>query len=363
MESLFPMLTPVNSPMKILHLARNLEIGGLESVVKELIQHAGTNAIEPYLGCLYKLGSQGEGLSINGRWEGHRDQKGRLRTFLSLWRYVRRHQIQLLHSHNPLPHLYAVWISLVTGIPVVHTKHGRNYPDNPRRVWLNRQLSRWTKYVVAVSEDAASVALKIEKIPSAKVLVIRNGIDTKRFCSDGREPRNAVTVGTVGRLCTEKNHALLINAFSLVNDALDCDLKLLIVGDGPEREALEKMASGVNIEFVGMQQQVEHWLSKMDIFCLSSHTEGTSMTLLEAAACGLPCIVTDVGGNREIVEDEVTGLIVAPDNVKLFADAIRKCVVDADLRRTMGQNGRKKVLDDYSVQKMAAEYAKLYSGL
>ena len=432
--------------MKILHLVRTMDIGGLESVVIGLVNGAKslatektektfnhenheTHEIVQHLGCLYGLGSQGADVDVAGFWLGDLDSVGFLRTILSLCRYVRRKKIDIIHTHNPQPHLFGVLAGMICRIPVVHTKHGRNYPDDKKRVWLNRQLSRFTKKVVAVSEDVRNVAIDIEKVPGKKVVVIRNGVElrakSREYVNHGTHGRHGmggrssehevtkdgITIGTVGRLSVDKDYPMLVRAYAIlcqrISDSLQSTVncQLLFVGDGEEREKIEQevtkvteererieqrserreqlavvfnsngakrngnvtkvteRAEHLDVKFAGMQSNVDEWLSQMDIFCLSSVTEGTSMTLLEAGAARLPCVVTDVGGNSEIVADGETGIVVPAGDEEAFAEALFKLVENKELRVRFGRAARKRVCERYSVEIMVAQYVSVYEEL
>lgn len=371
--------------MKILHLVRSLDIGGLETVVCGLIAQSGARSLESHLGCLYAPGVQAASAGAAGIWIGNLEYNGFWHTLNSLRRYIRKHRIEIIHSHNPQPHLFAVIVSLLTGISVVHTKHGRNYPKNRHRVWLNRQLSLFSKKVVAVSADAADVALHIEKVPPSKVVVIRNGIGVARFnhrkyengyeqplqLSNFNPQPSLLTIGTMGRLSKEKNYSMLIRAFASICNELatvhspqsPANLKLLFVGDGPERDVLEKESEGLNVEFVGMQDHVEDWLKLIDVFCLSSVTEGTSMTLLEAGASGLPSVVTNVGGNSEVVLDGKTGFVVTSGDENEFIIALTKLIEDAALRRQFGLAAKDRIVEFYSVESMMSQYINVYRAI
>jgi glycosyltransferase involved in cell wall biosynthesis len=366
---------PENVPIRVLHLVRSLDVGGLERVVLSLIEGMNRAGIRPWLGCLSGPGKWHKRAEVNETWYGRLAETGRLRTVRSLRQFVKERGINIIHSHNPEPHLFAVLASLFTNVSVIHTKHGRNYPNNRKRVWLNRQLARRTKQLVAVADDVAAVAVDIEGIPAEKVRVIRNGVDvdgiaSKASASDITKtraqldiPAGSCVVGTVGRLSPEKNYSLLVRAVSGVMED-ERHLVLLLVGDGPERSALEELAreSGVHerVRFAGMRDDVIPLIAAMDIFCLSSITEGTSITLLEAAACGVPAIVTDVGGNREIVSHEKTGIVVPGENKDGLRAAIRLLVKDRSMRQRLGKSARERVATGYSLRCMADAYLASY---
>ena len=365
--------------MRVLHLVRSLEIGGLEKVVADLIVTTVERGIECHLGCLLEKGVWVDGLPVESVWVGRSRQRGRLAAILGLRRHVMLHGIDLIHSHNPEPHVFGAAAALFSGKPLIHTKHGRNYPDDRRRVWLNRQLARATRKIVAVSEDAAKVATEIEGVPAEKVVVIRNGVaipdgvsgpdggtsDVRREMGIGKD---AFVVGSVGRFSPEKNYQVLIQAFSRFrkSDARgQKSVALLLVGDGPERSALEKLAAELgltgSVHMPGMKDDVMPYLEAMDVFCLSSVTEGTSVTLLEAGASGLPSVVTDVGGNAEVVEHGKTGLVVAGGDEDGIASAFAQILEDAGKRKSLGTNARKRIAERYNLHTMVSEYVRVYN--
>jgi len=137
-------------------------------------------------------------------------------------------------------------------------------------------------------------------------------------------------------------------------------------GDGPERGRLEALAAELGVSeramFAGLQADPIPFYAEMDVFCLSSDTEGTPMTLLEAGACGLPSVVTDVGGCAEVVQDGATGLVVPKGDAMALAAALEKLCRDVALRARMGQTARERVMAEYSVEAMVAGYERVYRG-
>jgi glycosyltransferase involved in cell wall biosynthesis len=230
---------------------------------------------------------------------------------------------------------------------------------------------------VAVSADIARIVTEIEGVPSSKVVTIPNGVDTERFRPPAATERVAsrrafgipdgeFVVGSVGRLAVEKNYGMLIEAFARFRSAGRTG-RLLIVGEGPCRAQLEKQAHVAGMKdaclLPGHRDDVAASLAGIDVFCLSSTTEGTSITLLEAGAVGLPAIVTDVGGNREVVADGKTGAIVGRDDAGGLAEWIRRLCADSGLRATWGIAARQRVVERYSVEQMLALYQALYGSI
>jgi glycosyltransferase involved in cell wall biosynthesis len=262
-------------------------------------------------------------------------------------------------------------------VPLVHTKHGQNWPDNPRWVWLSRQMSRLTRTIIPVSADIERIVTRIEKVPARKVVKIVNGLDTEAFgAGDGSQESGvrarlgiepeAFVVGSVGRLAWEKNYELLVGAFAALSQRAPGS-RLILVGEGPYRERIAQAAraAGVFARCVlpGLQENVAPWLGALDVFCLSSLTEGTSVTLLEAGASGLPAVVTDVGGNAEIVQHGVTGLVVPSGDREALAGALLELQADLERRRRMGAAARRRVQECYSLERMVRAYLAVYESV
>jgi glycosyltransferase involved in cell wall biosynthesis len=208
-------------------------------------------------------------------------------------------------------------------------------------------------------------------IPQNKVVVIPNGVevpDVDRFPgSRGARtelglPIDQVVVGTVARLDPVKRLDVLFQALGSLPD-----VSSVIIGDGPERARLMALSDRIEltgrIHFAGQQGDVRPWLAAIDVFALSSDWEGMSNALLEAMAAGLPIVATAVGGTPDVVVDGVTGLLVPPRDSSALAKAIATLVRDPDLRRRMGQAGRERVLQHFSVERMVERTQNLYEQL
>ena len=359
------------SSLRILHLVRSLNVGGLEKVVVDLTRGLAKHGVTNYLGCLVEAGVWCDDADVAAVWCGDLEEHGALKTFFSLCRYIRKNRINLIHTHNSHPHKYGAFVSLVTGVPLVHTKHGRNWPDNPRWVWFSRQLSRLTEVIVPVSREIEKIVIDIEKVPQRKVVTILNGVEIDR-CERpfSRTGSRTFVIGSIGRFSPEKQYPFLIRAFAqfvMASGHLpgnEVDAKLILVGDGVDRNNIEAEIDrcGVKkyVELPGISDDVHGCLDELDMFCLSSDQEGTSITLLEAGAAGLPSVVTDVGGNSEIVEDGVTGIVVPSGDEKLLCEAFCRMAQDGELRERMGSSARKRISEKYSLDAMVDQYIEVY---
>lgn len=356
--------------LKILHVVLGLQIGGLEKFVLDLTRSY-QQSVESTILCLNDLEG---GLFVNSpativRWEKPEGLSIPLVRRLS--GFIKEGRYDLVHTHNPSPHFYGSLAGLVAGVPVVHTKHGRNYPDQLKKVALNRMASFFSRRVVAVSSDAAEVCRRVEKISKRKVVTILNGVDLQRYAPGSSDkakhamglPEDIPVVGIVARLAAEKNHQLLLDACRHLMVLGVAPFRLVLVGDGPLRSELERSVRALGLDpfvsFLGMRQDIPELVKGFDIFALSSSTEGVSLTLLEAMACGVPVVATDVGGNPEVVEDGITGFVV-PQDAEKMATRLLELLNDPELRSRMGRAGRNRVEAHFSLQQAAERYVALY---
>lgn len=369
-------------PVKIVHVVLSLNVGGLERVVLELLAHVDRSRFSPVVCALDEPGVLAPRLARLGIPLRLLSREPGLdaRLPLRLAQLLREEGARLIHTHNASPHLYGALAAQLARIRwgerrrprIIHTKHGRNDPGSLRKVLVNRIAASLTDRVVAVSEDSASVAVEVERVPRSKVVTIVNGVDTSVFTpsADPRPARERLGVpldgfhiGCVARLSAVKDHATLVEAFARFRQERP-DAHLTLAGDGPERRALEELCARLGVSsavtFAGERSDIASLLRAFDVFALSSLSEGISLTLLEAAATGLPVVATDVGGNAEVVIQGASGLLVPPRDPERFAAALGEIARRAD-RTAMGARGRERVRQRFSVDRMARAYHDLYA--
>ena len=210
-----------------------------------------------------------------------------------------------------------------------------------------------------------------EYIPASKIEVIYNGIAELEGNNTANQQlrkklslsEDTLILGTIARLDPIKNHRLLISSFAKVHNKYPKSI-LLIVGDGEMRSNLEKLVKQLDISdkviFTGFQVNPAEYLQLMDIFLLPSLSEGTAMTLLEAMSLSKACIVTDVGGNPEIIEDKVSGLVTPSDDENMLVAACELLLKDSKLRKKLGDAGRTQFEEKFAVQCMLKNYQEIY---
>jgi glycosyltransferase involved in cell wall biosynthesis len=295
-----------------------------------------------------------------------------LRYPLRLARILRREEIDVVHAHNRTAWFYATLASrLAGGVPVVLTSHDRTAPRLGVRP-LQRLCARATTRAVAVSDIGRRALLATEGFDPSRVVVVRNGADERRF-RDGadrpaarralRLPEDAEVVGTVARLHPEKNVPLVVRAFAAVA-ARRPRARLVVAGDGPELGTCEELARDLRVadrtRFLGERADVTGVLSALDVFALGSDSEGLPVALLEAMACGLPVVATDVGAVAEAVADGTTGTLVPPRDPAAMARALESLLADPARREFLGGSGRARFSADLTAARMAEGYGRVY---
>jgi len=367
-------------PLRVCHIAISLEVGGLERVVFDLLREGEGIDVQGYLFCVDREGDLYASAPVVAKACAHRREvpwKLSVTTLRALTSFLRTHDIDVVHAHNHLAHLYGVLAGTLFKCPVAVTFHGQCLKDTERSRLIRRWLVRRTGAVVAVSDDAATVLVDKAGVPGDRVSVVRNGIDTGHYAEVLRGRQSAVDadgsdekpfcIGTVCRMSKEKNLPMLLDAFARLREILQGRgraTSLCLVGDGPERAGLELQAGQLGVadavQFAGVQSDVAAWLTRMDVMCLSSTSEGTSIALLEAAASGLPCVATDVGGNHEVVADDVTGILVPSRDVDAMVEALLRLAESPETRSRMGVAGAERVVERNGLRQTAMTYRRIY---
>jgi glycosyltransferase involved in cell wall biosynthesis len=244
-------------------------------------------------------------------------------------KYISQESIDVYHSHLT----YGVVFGAFLSIPRVYTHHSVDMRVG-RLVFTF--ISRWIEQLVGISEKCSQ---SLSTHASRTVETIFNGVDMKKFSRELTMPRTiqaTVDCIAVGRICEEKNYEMLVRAIFLLPPEVRFRLAVSIVGAGPlaMTKSLEKAISdrgvGDVISLIGSRDDVPKLLESAQLFLMSSASEGLPIALIEAAASGLPCVVTDVGGCREIIERCQNGIVVEPDNPHKFAEAIEAVIGSAE---------------------------------
>lgn len=353
-----------------------MRIGGTEQVIKNLIENSDQEQFDMSILCIESpLGPFADDLLAKGITITalNRAPGFDYRLIKQIRSHIKKHRIEILHCHQYTPWVYGALAALRTNAKVIFTEHGRFYPDSSswKRKLINPWLHKITTATTAISQATKQALVDYEYIPADDIQVIYNGIAPLKVDPQQVEQlrkelgigANTLCLGTIARLDRIKNHPMMLRAFRQVLDS-GIDAKLIIVGDGEMRQTITDMITELNLEhhviMTGYQPKPQHHLALMDIYLLSSLSEGTSMTLLEAMSLGKPCVVTDAGGNPEIVNDKVNGLVTPNNNADLFASAVIALSTNHGLMKNMEANSFTRYRDNFSSSSMAIMFSNLY---
>nr|WP_100639802.1 glycosyltransferase [Marinobacter salexigens] len=379
MEKRNKAIQPSQALLRVLHLTFNMGIGGTEQVIRQLVEGMRSEGIESEILCIDgHIGPIGEALQQSGILVHAiaRKQGFDWSLIAAIRKRVREGCFDVVHCHQYTPWVYGWLGALGTSGKVVFTEHGRFYPDRYRykAALINPVFALLTPAIVAISSATRDALARYEFIPKYKVRIIYNGISplvsdeeaVRKLRKELGIPNGAYVVGTVSRLDPVKNQAMMLRTFKMLLEERP-DSWLLIVGDGPSRPMLENMAEKLGIahrtSFTGFVNAPVHHLAMMNIFLLSSFTEGTSMTLLEAMSLGIPTVATNVGGNPEILEDGGSGVLVPSDDAASFHQAILLLTTDEDSRKEKSKAATSAFRNRFSSEIMADQYATIYRSI
>jgi glycosyltransferase involved in cell wall biosynthesis len=298
-----------------------------------------------------------------------------LRFFFHLGWVIYRRRVDLIHVNSYVPGNYARLAGALMQVPIIIDHwHGFTRFNDKRRL-ICRLLGRFTDLSIAVSQGVKDYLLKECGLDPARVRVVHNGvdiaaIDAARPGSEVRRvlglPDEARVLGLVGRLDHwGKGHRELFEAMALLKDRHPC--QALIVGGGRREDEVGALAASLGladaVHFLGQRQDVPDLLHAMDIFVLPSYSEGVSLALLEAMAAGLPVIASRVGGLPEVVEDEVTGLLIPPRDAAALARALTRLLGDPAWAKALGDRARRHVRENFSLERLGREINEIYEKL
>ncbi|HKV29058.1 MAG TPA: glycosyltransferase family 4 protein [Candidatus Acidoferrales bacterium] len=296
---------------------------------------------------------------------------------MQLARMLRRHKIDILHSHQFNASFYASPIGWLCRVPVIiETSHSS---EGWRKGWLkskyivDRLAEYFVDYYIAVSHACGDFLAKRKRLSASKIRVILNGCNLDKYDPVRPVPSNLrQTLGfgeydpilvALARLEPQKGHHILLDAMPLVLREFST-ARLVCVGDGVLREALEKQTDSLGVReavrFVGYQSNVPDWLALADFTVLSSYYEGLPLVAIESLAAGRTMVATAVDGTPDVIINGETGLTVPPGDSRRMAEAICTLLGNPALRQTLAQTGRRHVLTSFSSQRFVQDTARLY---
>lgn len=370
-------------PPLIVHVIYHLGIGGLENGLVNLINHIPPERYRHAIVCLKsyddfnkRITTAGvEIIALNKR-EGND-----LGMYLRLFKTLRRLKPAIVHTRN-LGTMEGQVVAAAARVKArVHGEHGRDIFDlhgtNRKYNLLRRAISPFIGHFIAVSRDLETWLARTVGIPPVRVSQVYNGVDSVRFhprsgprtgmAPTGFITDDAIVIGSVGRMAAVKDYPSLVQAFLLLLEQAPearTRMRLLIVGDGVDRQKCLDMLQQAGMQelawFPGERADIADLMRLMDVFVLPSLGEGISNTILEAMCSGLPVVATRVGGNVELVKEDVTGKLVPTADPETLKDVLLDYYENPGMISRQSKAARREIETGFSMQAMTRGYIDVY---
>jgi glycosyltransferase involved in cell wall biosynthesis len=373
-----PLFRNANSPAgaiarpALFLMTNTLETGGSERQFVTMASALQRERFSVDLGCLRPFGpflSEVPGIlefSAGGSLFGWQS----IRSRMALARFLRAQKTAVAHAFDFYSNLMMIPAARLAGVPVVLGSH-RQLGDLLTSTQFRAQnaVFRMCDRVVCNSRAAAE-CLRSTGMQGGKLEIIPNGLPEELFARvEPALPRvsGVVRVGMIARMNhAVKKHDLFLRVAARVASRVP-HLRVVLVGDGPLRADLEKLAEGLKmrdrVDFLGDRRDIRAILASLDITVLPSSSESLSNVIMESMAAGVPVVASNVGGNPELVENGKTGFLFAAGNEEQFADALEKLVAQPELRKQFGSSARQQALAEYSIPRVRDRYQDLYMSL
>lgn len=358
---------------KVLHVTKHLRPGGRERIIVDICNELCTQSIEPTVCCLISGGSLKNELKSNVKVINLNKKKGvDLKVVLRLLKYVKINKINVIHSHNPGTLFYCVFAKLfLPDVIIVNTEHGFVDKQILRKKIKENILYKFLDYNVAVSENLKKIIINTSFFKSNNNLItIYNGAPDEKVNETKIKSKNRYdmdpdifNIGVVARLEKIKNHEGLIREFKRVLE-YNSKMHLWIAGAGKQEGFIRKIIKILNVAskvtVMGERNDIKYFLNAIDLFVLPSLSEGLPISVIEAMRAKLPIIVTDVGGNNELIINNFNGILVNINRFDNLRYAILKTFTDTLYRNMLGENARKTYLNNFTIENTAIKYRHLY---
>lgn len=293
-----------------------------------------------------------------------RPHKDKFKTLREIRTLYSKRLPDIVNSHLEHVTFYVVSALMGKNVPIVQTIHNTviSFPFL-QKYFVGKVLHKF----VAISRRVEEILLRLG-IPKSKIVCIHNGIDISKFIVPNRNPcREVKQILAIGRLARQKGYDVLLNAYNILRQKLLSKKRetpvLNIVGTGPLKNELsllsKKLGISDTVHFLGVKTNVPYLLKVHDLYVMASRWEGFSISLLEAAASGIPIVATNVGSNSELIEHGVSGLLVPPENPEALAEAMEEVILNESLRFRLSKNAVQKA-KGFSIETTARKYYNLY---
>jgi len=284
---------------------------------------------------------------------------------------VKKLKIDVMHSQTRITQVIGCFASRLSGAPMITTCHGFFHKNIGRAI-----LPSWGEKVIAISDAVKENLINYFRVDEARVSMIYNGIEIKKFLKDFSEDekyrlkdefgikRDCSVIGMIARFTPDKGHDVLLRAFREILKQKP-NVQLVFVGDGDKRQDIialaERLDLSNNVVFVKQQLSTVNVLAIMDVFMFTpKRREGLGLVLLEALASGKPIVATSVGGISSVIENNINGFLVEPSNPELLVEPVLRLLKDKELYSKMAQRGREIAVKKFSINGMADRTEELY---
>ena len=361
--------------IRILHLVLTMDTGGLENGVVNIINGLDETRYKSILCCIKHGGDLVERINKDIKIIELNHYSGMQYSIVRrLKKIIIDEGVDVIHTRNYKPYMFGFVAGKILGsVALIHSEHGKDYPFRKIKMFIQRVFSYYTDGIIALSSDIKSNMVNHIGIESSKIKVVINGVDTNKFSPTERSSElirefnieeGDLVIGAVGRLVSVKNYPEMLLAVKNLK-ATSANVKLIIVGDGPELESLQNLVHQYELSkevcFTGSRSDISEILRLFDIYVLTSTNEGLSNTLLEAMSSSIPVIVSRVGGNTEIVSSDSVGLTYSSGDYDELTGKLRALSQDFGVRRQIAKNAREHIIKNYSLDAMIRNYADMYT--
>lgn len=360
-----------------------MKLGGAEKHVIRLAAGLRQKGHDAGIVCVFKEGALADEvrrggipfdcLGANYKWG--------LRTFSGIFDWLRRNPADVLHTYLFGFDFYGVLPARLLKMPaIVSSRREIAHWQKKRHLFLGKLGNLFVDRIACCSEAAKQWVIEKEKVSEGKTVTIYNGVDLGRFSggtpTPGPDnaalrkklgiPPDAVLAGTVANFSFEKGYPYLLDAVSHILEKRP-EVWFLFVGGGPLSEEMKDKARSLRrkgqVIFPGFQADIPALLGIMDVFVLASVIEGFPNVILEAMAMGKPVVATRTGGIPELIRSGYDGILVPPKDGKHLADAILSCLDDPAMAKSLGENARKKIAGNFSMDRMVDGYEQFYRSI
>lgn len=380
-----------NARIRIAHLQLLPILSGVQKVTLELFLRLDRDKFEPFLICQSPgpLSDEAKKNGINCLFASHLVRPiSPFHDLLALWqlfRFMREYRFDVVHTHSSKTGIIGRLAGKLSGVKtVMHTVHGYAFPATNSRIMKLLFLvfewcgARCCDALICLKQADLDFAGKWLWMPPERLFLIPNGVDTRCFRPlKGDERRDlreqifkagdaTLVVGMVGRLWRQKNPLCFVAAAKILL-ARGWDAKFVLIGDGVLRvdvsAEIEQSGHTSEILILGWRNDVPRLLGGLDVFVLPSRWEGVSLSIMEAFACGVPVVASDIPGNSDVVVPGVDGFLAGCGDAEGLARQIEKLLEDESLRRNFGSAGIAKIVEKYTIEAHVRRMSSLYTEL